>query len=161
MEIAKGLIETLKDICLCFKEADIRFCLVGGLAVAILAKPRSTEDIDLLVLLQEENRKQLEIILRDKFKVAKVNEVMHFKNAAIWRVLLHNPSADDKGFLIVDFIFADNDIYRDAIKNRIQITVDDVEIPVAAPEDLIKIKQLANRPQDLIDIEMLRKEGRE
>jgi len=48
MEIAKSLIETLKKLCLLLSEAHIKFCLIGGLAVGILAKPRATEDIDLL-----------------------------------------------------------------------------------------------------------------
>lgn len=50
MEIAKSLIETLKRLCLIFNEARIKFCLIGGLAVGILAKPRATEDIEWMSL---------------------------------------------------------------------------------------------------------------
>ena len=157
MEIAKGLLETLKGISSCFKKAEIPFCLVGGLAVGIVSQPRATEDIDLLVLVDEQERLRLENALRYNFSIAKINQVMHFKNAAIWRILLHDAFTGDEGFIIVDFIFADQDVYRQAITNHITISVDGIDIPVATLQDLIAVKKLSNRPQDLIDIEMLEK----
>ena len=54
MEIAKELLETLKSLCVLLRDARVEFCLIGGLAVAIQAKPRATEDIDLLVLIDEQ-----------------------------------------------------------------------------------------------------------
>ena len=44
----------LIDLCSLLNDEQIDFCLIGGLAVAILAKPRATEDIDLLILINEE-----------------------------------------------------------------------------------------------------------
>ena len=157
MEIAKGLLETLKIICSCFKSAEIPFCLVGGLAVGIVSQPRATEDIDLLVLVDEQDRLRVETALRSSFNIAKINPVMHFKNASIWRILLHDIYEDENGFMILDLIFADRDVYKQAIANHIKICVDETEIPVAALQDLIAVKKMSNRPQDLIDIEMLEK----
>jgi len=157
MEIAKGFLETLKAVSCCFKTAEIQFCLVGGLAVGIVSQPRATEDIDLLVLVDEQDRLRLETALRTKFSIAKINPVMHFKNAAIWRILLRDVCADESGFIVIDLIFADCEVHRQAIANHITIRVDDIDIPVAAIQDLIAVKKLSNRPQDLLDIELLEK----
>jgi len=156
MEIAKGLIETLKNICLSFDEANIEFCLIGGLAVGILAKPRATEDIDLLVLIDEEKKRLITQLLQEKFKVIKINDEMHFKSATIWRIILQDTFTKDNGLIVLDLIFADNAIYREAIASCIKLNIYGVSIPIARPESLIEIKKMSNRPQDLIDIDALR-----
>ena len=83
---------------------------------------------------------------------------MHFKKATIWRSVIQHSSIDNGGFVIVDFVFADNDIYKKAVLNPVNLKIDDVTIPIASPENLIAIKQLSNRPQDLLDIEAIRNE---
>ncbi len=54
MGVAENLLHTLKSLCSLLNDEQIDFCLIGGLAVAILAKPRATEDIDLLIFINEE-----------------------------------------------------------------------------------------------------------
>ena len=53
MGVAGDLFYTLKSMCALLNEEHLDYCLIGGLAVAILAKPRATEDIDFLVLIEE------------------------------------------------------------------------------------------------------------
>ncbi len=153
MEIAKSLIETLKRLCLIFNEARIKFCLIGGLAVGILAKPRATEDIDLLVLIDKENKEIIASLLRDNFEVIQDHDLMVFKQATIWRIVVRDAFTNDNGLVIIDLIFADNEIYKQAVMDVITIQIDKVDIPVVKPENLIKIKKLSNRPRDLLDIQ--------
>lgn len=42
--------ETVKDVLHRFNEAGVRYCLVGGLALAHHSVPRQTQDVDILVL---------------------------------------------------------------------------------------------------------------
>jgi len=153
MEIAKSLIETLKRVCLVFNEAKIKFCLIGGLAVGILAKPRATEDIDLLVLIDKEDKEILASLLRDNFEVIQDHDLMVFKQATIWRLVVKDVFTNDNGLVIIALVFADNEIYRKAVLDVITIQIDEVDIPVVKPENLIKIKKLSNRPRDLLDIQ--------
>jgi len=153
MEIAKSLIETLKRFCLVFNKADIKFCLIGGLAVGILAKPRATEDIDLLVLIDKEDKEILASLLRDNFEVIQDHDLMVFKQATIWRLVVKDVFTNDNGLVIIALVFADNEIYRKAVLDVITIQIDEVDIPVVKPENLIKIKKLSNRPRDLLDIQ--------
>lgn len=156
MDIARDLFNTLKSLCILLSEARVDYCLIGGLAVGILAKPRATEDIDLLILIEERKKSAITGLIKKKLEVIQDNNIMHFENATIWRTLLGSPAGDKTGFVIVDFLLADNEIYREAVLNPINLTFDNVTIPVASPENLIKIKGLANRPQDVLDIASLR-----
>lgn len=155
MDVSRQITETLKQISRCFAKAGIQFCLIGGLAVSILAKPRATEDIDLLVLTDENDVPRLIDVLRTCMTIMNIPAIMHFGNATIQRVVVQAPCASDEGLVIVDLVVADKDVYRNALKDPFTITVDEVTIPVASRKSLIEIKRLSNRPQDLIDIESL------
>ena len=155
MEIAKSLIETLKKVCLLFSEAHIKFCLIGGLAVGILAKPRATEDIDLLVLIDENKKETIAKLVKDNFEVIQDHNLMRFKQTTIWRIVIKDAFTNDSGLVIIDLVFADNEVYEKAVKDVITIQIDRVDIPVVKPENLIRIKRLSNRPRDLLDIQAI------
>ena len=160
MEVAKNLFETLKHLCLILNKSDIYYCLIGGLAVGMVSRPRATEDIDLLVLLNEQDRGSIVNLLRDEFELIQDDNVMNFKDTTILRVVIRESHKKDKSLVIVDFIFANNAIYKKAVYNPIKLIVDGITIPVASPENLIEIKKLSNRPQDLLDIQAIREEYR-
>jgi hypothetical protein len=156
MGVAGDLFDTLKSLCALLNDEHIDYCLIGGLAVAILAKPRATEDIDFLVLIEERQIPSFVRLLKKRFKIIQVKNVMHFKNATICRTILATPSAEKGGIVVVDFLLADHDTYRETLRNPLFLTVDGEKIPVARPENLIKMKELSNRPQDLLDIAALK-----
>ena len=158
MEVAKNLFETLKQLCLILNKSDIYYCLIGGLAVGMVSRPRATEDIDLLVLLNEQDRGSIVNLLRDEFELIQDDNVMNFKDTTILRVVIRESHKKDKSLVIVDFIFANNAIYKKAVYNPIKLIVDGITIPVASPENLIETKKLSNHPQDLLDIQAIREE---
>lgn len=156
MGVAGDLFDTLKSLCALLNDEHVDYCLIGGLAVAILAKPRATEDIDLLILIEEHQIPSLVGLLKKRFKIIQGENVMHFKNATICRTILASPSDENGGIVVVDFLLADLDIYRETLRNPLFLTVDGEKIPVARPESLIKMKALSNRPQDMLDIAALK-----
>jgi uncharacterized protein YfaA (DUF2138 family) len=81
---------------------------------------------------------------------------MHFENATICRTVLASQPDDASGVVVVDFLLADREIYREALRNPISLTIDGIIIPLARPESLIRMKELSNRPQDLLDIAALK-----
>jgi hypothetical protein len=156
MGVAGDLFDTLKSLCTLLNDEHVDYCLIGGLAVAILAKPRATEDIDLLILIEEPQIPALVGLLKKRFKIIRGQNVMHFKNATICRTVLAAPSDEQGGIVLVDFLLADHDTYRETLRNPLFLTVDSEKIPVARPESLIKMKELSNRPQDLLDVAALK-----
>lgn len=126
---------------------------MGGLAVGILAKPRATEDIDLLVLI--DNKETIGSLLRHDFEIIQDHDSMHFKETTIWRIVIKDTFTNDRGLVIIDLIFADNEIYKEAVADVIKLQIDNIDIPVVKPENLIRIKKLSNRPRDWIDIQAI------
>ena len=159
MEIAGKLIETLKKLSGLLSNAGFEFCLIGGLAVGIVAKPRATEDIDFLILITKDQEEPFQKLLLEHFNIMHLKQIMRFTNATIWRVLI-NPFTDEKNeSIIVDFLLAENEIHFKTLANRFDLQVDDIFIPIASPSDLIAIKRLAGRPQDLLDIHAIEEEN--
>jgi len=155
MEISHGIIETLKRVCRCFTEAGITFCLVGGLAVSMLAKPRATEDIDFLVLLEEQELSRLADLLGTCTTIVDKPALMRFANATIQRFIVQDPCVPDAGLLVVDFLLANTEIYRKVLDDVVVVAIDGTPVPVPRRDHLIAIKKLSSRPQDLIDIASL------
>lgn len=159
MEVGKSLFVTLKRLSRLFFKSNISFCLIGGLALGMVAKPRSTEDIDLLVLLDEDQRESIALIIRKHFRIIEIHStVMQIGRSRVWRIVLQDPYHEG-GIVILDVVFADNTIYRNAVKNSVPVQVDAVTIPVVKPEDLILIKMLSGRDQDKLDIQLIRSEN--
>jgi len=73
----------------------------------------------------------------------------------IWRIVIRDTFTDNRGLVIVDLILANNKTYRETVADVIKFKIDNIEIPVAKPENLIKMKKLSNRPQDRLDIQAI------
>ncbi len=97
MDIARSLFETLKSLCRILGDARVEYCLIGGLAVGILSKPRATEDIDLLVLIDEERIPSLMSLLREHLNVIQEGHIMRFPQATIWRTVIGSPAGEEGG----------------------------------------------------------------
>jgi hypothetical protein len=156
VDVAKDLFDALKSLCALLHDAHVEFCLIGGLAVAIQSKPRATEDIDLLVLIEEPQIQLLIDILKKGFSIIHGKNVMHLDNATICRIVLASSANNSAGVIVVDFLLANHEIYREALRNPISLSIDGVTIPMASPGNLIRMKELSNRPQDLLDIAALK-----
>lgn len=153
MDVASGILNTLKRAATVLRENNIDYCLAGGLAVSLLARPRATEDVDLIVQLEEAELPAFETLVRGSFEVIQVQAVRRFRNASIWRFVVGDGG---QGLVLLDLILADREEYRAAIAGATAILVDDCPIRIVAPRELITIKALAGRPVDLLDIEALR-----
>ena len=136
---------------------NVNFSLVGGLAVALHGAVRGTIDIDLIIdhsLAQFEacERALITAGLVPRLPV-KAREVFHFREEYIAKRNLiawsfYNPT---NPLEVVDVI-----ITHDLRKLRSEHKrLGSGTIPVLALSDLIAMKRVANRPQDLEDIKAL------
>ncbi|MEZ4754971.1 MAG: DUF6036 family nucleotidyltransferase [Bdellovibrionota bacterium] len=138
------LIETLNT-------HSVKFILIGGYAVIHYAEPRYTKDIDFLVGADANNAKQIVTALsefgipKDQIRQGLFEEEGNFFKFGQppWRIDLIT-SVSGASF---------NEIYD---RSQIQ-KVGEIELRIIAKTDLIKLKELAGRPQDLLDLEMLKK----
>jgi predicted nucleotidyltransferase len=149
MELAP-LLTALRDLVAWLKAGKVPGVVIGGLAASILGRPRLTRDVDVLVLLDEGLWAEfLAGGLRYDFSPRHDNTLAFAQET---RVLLmrHRESGID-----VDIVFGSLPFEKEAVARAIWVELGDVEVPLPLPEDLIIMKAVAHRPQDLADIEAI------
>lgn len=154
MESAGDLKTLLKEVCTNLRKKKLQFCLAGGWAVSIIGTARTTIDIDILIVLNDDIKKQVISILEDSFHLIQSHEnEMKFKTLSIWRNIV---SLQKKGELfMIDFLIADTDYLKSIVERKIEIDYEGISIPVIPVEDLIILKLSSFRKQDEVDIENL------
>ncbi len=133
-----------------FEDASVPAAVIGGVAVSLLGRPRFTRDIDALVDLDEARWPDLiEAALRAGI-VPRIEGALEF--ASRFRVLLlrHVPSQID-----IDVILGGLPFERAAVAAAQPRSVGDLMIRLPRVEDLMIMKAVAQRPQDLLDLEGL------
>ncbi|MEW6279968.1 MAG: hypothetical protein AB1758_15165 [Candidatus Eremiobacterota bacterium] len=130
--------------------------MVGGLAVGARAEPRYTRALDVAVTVSDdaEAERIVHAMLRTGYQLEALLE-----QAAIGRlatVRLKPPSGRE----ILDLLFASSGIELDVVAGAEPLEVfPDVTVPIALRGDLMAMKALANRPQDLADLDALRRQA--
>ena len=150
-----------------FKELNglgIDYLLVGGLAVNFHGVPRTTYDIDLMVLLEPENILKLVAKLtqwgyRPKIPIDPKDLADENKRSS-W---IHEKGMKALNFYSETLPIGEIDIvidspipYKELKGGAIKVELQDVKIPVASIRDLIELKLRASRKQDLADVEHLK-----
>ncbi len=157
MESSNFLLGALKDIARLFNESNIKYCLVGGLAVGILSGPRATEDIDLIVCAGLEEHGKIESIVKQAFAILQSKEPVNLSFGKLWRLILRQRNRDE--IIILDMIMADNLELQHFIETAFVIELEGVPIPVISKENIIRMKSNSTRLKDRADIEALKSEA--
>jgi hypothetical protein len=147
-------------------EAQVRYLIVGGLAVVAHGYPRLTVDVDLVIDLSEVNlRSAMNAFERLGFKPkapVKLEQFadrsqreswVHEKNMLVFRIYSDRfPGTDVDIFPTMPFDF--ERAYADS--QRFELAVG-ATMPVVGVNDLINMKEQAGRPKDLEDVRVLRR----
>lgn len=127
--------------------------VIGGIAVSILSKPRTTKDIDFIAWLPDHESWSAFITSGQKYGIVpRISNALEF--ALQSRVLLLRHVASE---VPIDVSMGALAFEENAVKRAVQIAVDDFQLPLPTPEDLIIMKAIAHRPRDLADIESILK----
>ena len=144
-------------------EAKAHYVVVGGLATVLHGYARLTADIDLIIDLdKEEATKIIDVLIKlglvprvpvdahDFIDIELRNRWFEEKNMRVFS--LWNPK---DAFISVD-LFVENPIEFNELWLRAnEVDIGGQTVRIAAIPDLITLKKLANRPQDLEDIRQL------
>ena len=157
MAIFEPIIEALES-------NEVRYVVVGGFAVVLHGHARLTADIDLVLDLDtEEARKAIEVLTASGLRPTAPVDPLGFADQHVreaWR--------DEKGMVVFSLrdpadplrivdLFVDNPIEFERLRERSEILdLGSTTVRVASIEDLIEMKRMAGRTQDLEDIEALR-----
>ena len=141
------LIQHLKELCLFLNNAGIESMLVGGLAVGIWGEPRATVDIDFLVSFNINDF----AVLSQKINDSNAFIFIHDKPMAFERISLLRATLKSNLDIYVDFLFADDEFKKDALSRRQTVHIADFTVNIPTPEDLILLKLISGREQDVFD----------
>ena len=133
---------------------EVKYLVIGGYAVSVHGYPRSTKDLDILIKLSEENAAKMKNVI-DEFGFASLKLTKKdFLKPDFVTQLGQEP-------IRIDIL---NDIdgldYEEAWKNRKMVNYEGEPISFIGYNELLKIKAIAGRPQDLADISKLKKRNK-
>ena len=142
-----------KDLLQAFADAEVRYLVVGGYAVAFHARPRFTKDIDIWVEDSAENLARLTDALQRFGAPAGMAEQLRDADAldVVW--MGRPPMRVDLVKSIPGVAFAE------AFPRRAEATWGGVRLAVIGRDDLIAAKRASARDQDLLDVTLLELEA--
>ncbi len=143
-------IAPLPDLMRWWQAQQTRGLIIGGLAVALLGRPRVTRDIDALILLAEE-RWSAFLDSGGAFGFVPLQpDALAFAREARVLLLRHESTGID-----VDVALGCLPFEEEAVARAAPVQVGGVLVPLPTPEDLVIMKAVAHRERDLLDIEGL------
>lgn len=140
-------------------EQKVPYCVVGGLAVALHGYVRVTMDIDIVIQISDKNFELCEKVLKELGFESKIpvtaKEISKFRKEYIEKRNLIAWSFYNKKnpFEVVDILLT----HDQKTLNVEKIEIYGTKISLISKDDLIKMKLQSGRPQDLIDVEQLKK----
>jgi predicted nucleotidyltransferase len=147
-------------------EKEVRYLIIGGVAVNLYGFPRMTFDLDLMIDLNDFKSvsgfvdSMNELGFKPDIPV-KIEDFISPENRKTWSqeknmkvFSLYNPLKEIER---VDVLIENYINFNEAYERRKNIDAKGVILPLLSIDDLINIKKIANRKRDIIDIEALEK----
>lgn len=143
---------------------NVRYLVAGGMAVILHGVMRFTADLDLFVDMSKENVLALCRAMSDMGYTPRVpvtpedfadpnkrRQWIEEKHMKVFTFIdVNNP------VVVIDIFVFEPIPFADAWNNRTMIAYKGIDLHVVDKEDLIRLKTLAGRPQDIEDIKALR-----
>lgn len=144
-------------------KAKVKYVVAGGVAVVLHGYHRFTQDLDLIVFLEEKNLEKLfDALKKIKYmpKVPVTKEQFKDKNQRKnWEkekgMIVFSFVKRGPPFSLIDMLIKHPIRFDLLYKNRVNVRVENIVVPILAVNHLIRIKQKAGRDIDLNDIVQL------
>lgn len=154
-----------EDLLLELNRNKVDYVVIGGVALVLHGVVRLTVDLDLMLSMDEKNLKKLLVVMEklgykpnlpiegdELLDSSKRDEWVKNKNMLAFSFI--NPAS---ALALVDIMVNQPVDYKELKKHCVEIGLRDIKIPVASVADLIKLKKISAREQDMADIEALKK----
>lgn len=145
-------------------DANVRYLVVGGLAVIAHGHVRLTVDIDIVVHLDQENvmraMKALDAIGYQPLVPVKATDFADEQKRQIWidekNMIVFQMRHSDPNSTRLDIFVSEPFSFVDEYKRAHWDEIEGVRVPVVCYDALIELKRRSGRTQDLLDIEHLK-----
>ena len=145
--LSQEFIDALRDLEKWLDETRAPHTLLGGIAVSLIAQPRSTRDIDACISVEPHLWKSLIDYGKSHGFAPRVDDAVAFAERSRVFLLVHEPTG-----IKIDLSVAGLPFEQEMLSRASSVTVGDFEVKVPSPEDLIITKAVAHRHRDLVDI---------
>ncbi len=145
------LLQELLEITSDLERNDIEYAVCGGLALTIHGFPRATFDIDVLIR-PESLENAYQVAAKKGYDIKGLD--MSFKERAV-EIRRVSKIDDDGEVLSLDLLLVTPQV-EDVWETREQIDLQNRDLWIVSQAGLIRMKELAGRAKDLIDIERLK-----
>ena len=125
--------------------------VIGGVAVSMLSKPRTTKDVDVVVWLPD--HEEWRAFLADGKShgiVPRIPDALEFAFGSRVLLLRHEGSG-----VPIDVSMGALPFEENAVRRATSMEVGDLRVPLPVPEDLLVMKAVAHRARDIADIESI------
>lgn len=155
----RSLEAVLRSVALDLADLQLRWALVGGLAVSARTEPRFTRDIDLVIAVtgDRDAEQAVHALQRRGYRVHALVEQEAAGRLATARLL---PQGEDDAGMVLDVLFASSGIEPEIADAAEPLEIlPGLQIPVATLGHLVALKLLSRdprtRPQDQVDLVQL------
>lgn len=132
-----------------FSHLDHQGVVIGGVAVSLLGEARFTEDLDAVVLLSVNEIPNFMMAAKREGFEPRVSQAEDFARRNRVLLLHHTHSQTD-----VDISLGILPFEQEMVQRSVVHEIDEaLKIRLPTPEDLIILKAVAHRPQDMLDIQ--------
>lgn len=136
-----------------FEREEVRYVLIGSMAMAAQGIIRATRDVDFFVSPDPANVDAIKRALHAVFDDAAIDEITADDLSGPYPVTRYGPPAGD---FMIDLVSRLGEAFAfDEIESE-ELLVEGVRVRVATPRMLYRMKRATVRPQDRVDAENLR-----
>ena len=146
-----------------FQKQQVRYVIVGGIAVNLLGSLRTTADMDILVEMSDTNLKKIVSILKKQgYAVRQPVDPMDIVDNKIRQDWIKNKHMrafnfyKDAELKEIDIIIESPVPFTRARQTALSVKCGRFKLPVISIDNLIKMKQKSNRAIDKADIQELK-----
>jgi predicted nucleotidyltransferase len=132
---SKDFGRTLLDAVAALDDAGVAYVLIGGLASSMLGRPRSTEDVDVLVKAEEADR-ALEALASARFETERTNPDWIYK-----------ARRDGIDFDVIFWLKGGITLQDEMVARAVECQLDGRVVRLMSPEDLVVVKAVVHDEQ--------------
>jgi hypothetical protein len=159
--LADEVMLALKHVWVTLESLNLPMAVMGGIALSAWKHPRATQDVDILIGLEETDEQSvLQRLAAASIRAKRQPPIVALGRLRIVQLLYEPPGTYLD--LQIDLLLADCEYQKEALRRRNQVHLPSLDIAVAvlSCEDLILHKLLARRILDRADAAMLLRANR-
>lgn len=148
MQKKRTIEDLVKELAVTLSQLGMDYAIVGGIAATSWGNVRTTLDIDVVMNIKVEDAPGLTSALRERgFSLTENDIIMALKEKS------HFTAHDEKSLLRIDAKGAYGQRELETLRTKRKILIEETEIYLASPEDMIANKLLSGSEQDIRDAE--------